>query len=155
MDRNNGLGVRISKEEITTIITTDFEVPPTIIRISLRDQTPHMGLTAQTTGDPLINVQPNHSIEVMEIDPELDFSTTRMETGGIMETSLVLHQIQEETSHKIIPIANREVTNITTSRFADLTIDLRLALRPMNRNFRRTIIRHHLMWFVSPQPMMP
>ena len=38
---------------------------------------------------------------------------------------------------------------------ADLTIDLRLVLRPINKSFRRTIIRHHLMWFASPQPMIP
>ena len=35
---------------------------------------------------------------------------------------------------------------------ADLTIDLRLVLRPTNKHFRRTLTRQHLMWFVSPQP---
>ena len=98
----------------------------------------------------MANAQISHSIETMEIDPGMDLSTIRIETSGIMETFLVLHQLQEETSHKIIPIANQEVINLTTLRSADLTIDIRLALRPMNRNFRRTIIRHHLMWFVSP-----
>ena len=155
MDQNNGLGVRISKEGITIIITTDLEVPPIITRISLPDQIPHMGLTAQTMEDHLINAQINHSIETMEIDPEMDLSTIRKETGGIMETFLVLHRLQGETSHKINPIANQEVINLTTLRSADLTIDLRLSLRPMNRNIRRTKIRHHLMWFVSPQPMIP
>ena len=53
------------------------------------------------------------------------------------------------------PIANQEMINLTTQRSADLIIDLRQTLRPMNRNFRRTITRHHLMWFVSPQAMMP
>ena len=85
----------------------------------------------------------------------MNLSTTRMGTGGTMETFLVLHQIQEETSHKTIPIANQEMNSPTTLRSADLTIDLQQALHPMNRNFRRTIIRHHLMWFVSPQPMIP
>ena len=41
----------------------------------------------------------------MEIDPEMEPSTSRMETGGTMGTFPVLHQIQEETSHKTIPIA--------------------------------------------------
>ena len=155
MDRNNGLEVRISNGEITIIITTDLEVPPITIRISLQDQTPHMGITAQTMEDQLINAKINHSIETMEIDPEMDPSTIRMETGGPTETFLAPHQTQEETSHKIIPTANQEVINLTTLRSADLTIKLRLASCPMNKNFRRTIIRHHLMWFAAPQPMIP
>ena len=154
MDQNNGLGVRISKEEITTI-TTDLEVPPIITRISLQDQTPHMGLTAQTMENHSTNVQVNLSIEAMETDSEMNLSTIRMGIGGTMETFLVLHLIQEETSHKTTPIANQEMINLTTLRFADLTIDLQQTLVPMNRNFRRTIIRHHLMWFVSPQTMIP
>ena len=113
-----------------------------------------MGLIAQTMEHQLINAQFSRSKETMEIYPEVDLSATRMETGGIMETFLVLHQIQENTSHKITPIANQEVINLTTLRTADLTIDLRLALRPMNKNFRRWTIRHHLMWFASPQPMI-
>ena len=145
MDRNNGLEVRISTGEVTIIITTDLEVPPIIIKIFLQDQTPHMRITAQTMEDHLINAQINHSIETMEIDPEKYPSTIRKETGGPMETFLAPHQIQEETSHKIIPTANQEVINLTTLRSADLTLNLRLALRPMNRTFRRTIIRHHLM----------
>ena len=156
MDQNNGLEVRISKEETTTIITMGLgELPPIITRLSLLDQTAHMGLIAQTMENPLINAQISHPIETMEIDPDMDLSTIRMETGGIMETFLVLHPIQEETSHKIILIANQEVIKPTTLRSADLTIDLRLVLRPMNKSFRRTIIGHHLMWFASPQPMIP
>ena len=155
MDQNNGLGVRTSKEEPTTIITTDLKVPPIIIKGSLQDQTPHLGITAQTMADHLINAQINHLLETMGIDPEMDPSKIRMETGGLMETFLVLHQIQEETSHKTTPIANQKMINLTTLCSADLTIDLQQTLRPMNRNFRRTILRHHLMWFVSPQPTIP
>ena len=138
MDRNNGLEVRISKREITIIITTDLEVAPIIIKISLHDQSPHMGITAQTMEDHLINAQISHSIETMEIDPEMDPSTIRLETGGTKGTFLVLHQIQEETSHKTIPIAKQEMNNLTTLHSADLTIDLQQTLHPMNRNFRRT-----------------
>ena len=75
-------------------------------------------------------------------------------TGGTMGTFLVLHQIQEVTSHKTIPIAHQEMNILTTSHSADLTIDLQQTLHPMNRNFRRTIIRHHRMWFVLLQPMI-
>ena len=103
----------------------------------------------------MINAQISHLIEAMETDLEMNLSAIRKGTGGTMEIFLVLHQIQEETFHKTIPIANQEMINLTTLRSADLTIDLRQALRPMNRSFRRTIIRHHLMWFVSPQPMIP
>ena len=105
--------------------------------------------------DHMTNAQIIDSIETMETVPEMNLSTIRMGTGGTMETFLVLHRLQGETSQKIIPIAHQEVINLTTLRSTDLTIDLRLTLRPMNRNFRRTIIRHHLMWFVSPQPMIP
>ena len=49
MDRNNGRGVRISKEETTNILTMGLgEIPSIITRISLQDQTSHMGIIAQT-----------------------------------------------------------------------------------------------------------
>ena len=150
MDQNNGLGVRISKEEPTTIITTDLKV-----KAFLQDQTPYMGITAQTMVDHLINAQIIYLIETMGIDPERDPSTIRMKTGELMETFLVFYQIQEETSHKTTPIAIQEMTNLITLRSADLTVDLQQTLHPMNRNFCGTTIRHHLMWFVSSQPMIP
>ena len=105
--------------------------------------------------DQLISAQISHLIETMETDPDMNLSTTRMGTGGTMETFLVLHQIQEETSHNTIPIAHQEMNNPTTLRSADLTIDLQQTLHPLKGTFRRTIIRHHLMWFLSPQPMIP
>ena len=88
---------------------------------------------------------------MMEMDLEMDLLTIRMGTGETMEIFLVPHQLKEDTSHKITPSANQ----VTTLRSTDLTIDQRLALRPMNKKFCRTIIRHHLMWFPSPQPMIP
>ena len=124
-------------------------------RISLQYPTLHIGKTIRMIEDHMTNAQISHSIEAMETVPEMNLSTIRMETGGTVETFLVLHLPKGETSHKITPIANPEVINPTTLRSADLTIDLRLVFRPMDRNFRRTIIRHHLMWFVSPQPMIP
>ena len=128
------------------------EIPPTLIRISLQDQTSHMGMIDQTMEDPMINAQINHSIEMMEIDLEMNLLTIRMGTGEIMGIFLVLHRLKGETSHRIIHIANQEVISPTTLLSADLTIDLRLVLRPTNKNFRQTITRQHLMWFVSPQP---
>ena len=65
---------------------------------------------------------------------------------------LVLRRLKEETSHKTNAIANQELTNLITLRSADLTIEQRLVLLPTNKNFRKTITRQHLMWFVSPQP---
>ena len=146
MDQNNGLEAKISKEETRTLPTVDLgEVPLMPTRISLQDSTLHIGITVRMMEDHMTNAQISHSIETMETDLEMNLSTIRTETGGTRETFLVLHRLQGETSHKIIPIANQEVINLTTLRSADLTIDLRLALRPMNRNFRRTIIRHRLM----------
>ena len=86
----------------------------------------------------------------MEIDLETDLSTTRMGTSETMEIFLVLRRLKKETSHKITPIANQELINLITLRSADLTIELRLVLRPINKNSRKTKTRQHLMWFVSP-----
>ena len=87
----------------------------------------------------------------MEIDLETDLSTTRMGTGETMEIFLVLRRLKEETFRKKTSIANEDLTNLITLRSADLTVELRLVLLPMNKNSRKTITRQHLMWFVSPQ----
>ena len=97
--------------------------------------------------DRMINAKISHSTETMEIGLEKDLSTTRMGTGETGEVFLVLRRLKEETSHKITSTTNQELTNLITLRSADLTIDL----RPKNKNFRKTITRQHLMWFVLPQ----
>ena len=74
-----------------------------------------------------------------------------MRIGETMEIFPGLSQIKEETSHKIFSIANQELTHLITLRSADLTIEVRLVLLPMNKNSRKAT-RQHLMWFVSPQP---
>ena len=156
MDQNNGPEAKIFEDETRTLAMIDSGVVPLIAtKISLQDPALHIETTVRTIDDHLINVQISHLIETMETDPDMDLSTTRMGTGGTMGTFLVLRQIQEETSHKTIPIAHQKLNNLTTSHSADLTIDLQQTLHPMNRNFRRTIIRHHLMWFVLLQPMIP
>ena len=156
MDQSYGLEAKISGEEIRNTIMMDLqEIFRHLIEISLQDPTSHLRTVNRTTEYHIINAQTSHSIEIMEIDLERSLSTIRLRTGETMEIFLVPHRLKEETSHKIIPIANQEVINLTTLRSANLTIDLRLVLRPMNKSFRRTIIRHHLMWFASPQPMIP
>ena len=156
MDQNNGLEAKIFKDETRTLAMIDSgDVRLIATKISLQDPTIHIETTVRTIDDHSINVQISRLIETMETDPDMNLSTTRMGTGGTMVTSLVLHQIQEETSHKTIPIAHQEMNNLTTLRSAGLTIDLQQTLHPMNRNFRRAIIRLHLMWFASPPPMMP
>ena len=155
MDQNNGLEAKISRDETRTLAMIDSgEVPLIATKISLQDPALHIETIVRTIDDHLINVQISHLIETMETDPDMNLSTTRMGTGGTMGTFLSLHQIQEETSHKTIPIANQEMSNLTISHSADLTIDLQQTLHPMNRNFRKTIIRHLLMWFVLLQPMI-
>ena len=156
MDQNNGLTAKISIEGTKTTIMMDLgEIPPLPTGISLQGQTLHMGTTIRTTEDHMINAQINHSIETMEIDLEMGLSTTRVGIGEAMEVFPVLHQLKGESSHKIIPIDNQEVISLTTLLSADLTIDLRLILRPINTSFRKTIIRHHLMLFASPQQTLP
>ena len=58
--------------------------------------------------DYMINAQISHSIDMMEIDLELDLLTTRLGTGETMEILLVLHRPKGGTSLKITPIANPE-----------------------------------------------
>ena len=155
MDQNNGLETKTSKEKTRTLPMIDSgEVPLMAAKTSLQDPTLQTGTTVLTIEDHLTNAQINHLIEMMETGPYTNLSTTRMGTGEIMEIFLALHQIQEETFRKTT-IANREMINLTTPRSVDLITDRRQILRPMNRNFRRTVIRHHLMWLVSPQPLMP
>ena len=153
MDRNNGLEARISREETTSIIRTGLgETRQIITRTSLRSQTSHMRTIVQTTEDHMSNAKISNSIEMTEIDLGMVLSTTRMGTGETMESFLVLHRLKGETTRRIVYTANQEGISPTTLLSADLTIDLRLILRPTNKHFRKTIIRQHLMWFVSPQP---
>ena len=153
LDQSNGLEAKISREETRTTIMMDLgEIPPPLSRISLQGQILPTGTTVQTTEDHMINAQTSNSIEMTEIDLGMVLSTTQMGTGEIMEISLVLHRLKGETIRRIVQTANQDMIGPTTLLSADLTIDLRLVLRPTNKNFRRTITRQHLMWFVSPQP---
>ena len=122
MDQNNGPEAKTFKDGTRTLAMIDSgEVPLIATKISLQDPTLLIETTVRTIDDHLINAQISHSIETMEPDPDMNFSTTRMGTGGTMGTFLVLHQIQEETSHKTIPTANQETNNLTISHSADDT----------------------------------
>ena len=152
MDRINGLEAKISREETRTTITMDLgEILPLIIRVSLQGQNLPMGTTVQTTKYHMINVQISNSIEMTEIDLGMVLSTTRIGIGETMGISLVLHRLEGKTIRRIVQTANQEVISPTTLLSADLTIDLRLVLRPTNKHFRETKIRQHLKRFVSPQ----
>ena len=153
MDQNNGLEAKASKGETRFLRTIDLGEHLSLpTRIYLQDQTLHMGITIRIIEDRMINAEISQSTETMEIDLETDLSTTRMGTGETMEVYFVLRRLKEETSHKTNSTGNQELTNLITLRSADLTIDLRLVLRPTNNNFRKPIVRQHLMGFVSPQP---
>ena len=154
LDQNNGLEAEISRGETRNSLTIDLGEHLLPTKISLQDQTLHMGITIRIMENRMINAKISHLTETIavEIDLETDLSTTRMGTGETMEIFLFLPRLKEETSHKITPIANQELINLITLRSADLTIELRLVLRPMNKNFRKAITRQHLMWFLSPQP---
>ena len=152
MDKNNGPEAKISKGETRILLTIDLRehlLLPT--RISLQDQTLHLGRTIRIMEDRIIDAKISHLRETMEINLGTDHSTNRMGTGKTMEFFLVLRRPKEETSHKITSIANQELTNLITLRSADLTIELRLVLPPLNKNSRKTKTRQHLLWFVSPQ----
>ena len=102
MDQNNGLEAKFSKGETRILPRIDLGehlLLPT--RISLPDQTLHMGITIRIMEDRMINVKISLSTETMEIDLEMDLSTTRMGTGETREYFLVLRLVKEETSPKI------------------------------------------------------
>ena len=145
IDQTNGLEAKISREGTRTTIMMGLEIPPIITRTSLQDRNLHTGIIAQIMGDHLINAQISHSIETMEIDLGMVLSTTRMGTGETMEIFLFLHRPKEENIRRIVHTANQELISRAILRSADLTIDLQLVLRPMNKNFRGTIIKQHLM----------
>ena len=115
MDQNNGPEAKVFKDETRTLTMIDSgEVPLIATKISLQDPALHIEITVRTIDDHLINVQISHLIETMETDPDMNLSTTRVGTGGTMGSFVVLHQIQEQTSHKIIPIVHQEMNNLTT-----------------------------------------
>ena len=121
MDQNNGTEAKISKEETRTLITITLgEIPLLRTRISLQDQMLHMGTVIQITEDNMTNAQLSHSVEAMGTDLEINFLTIGM------ETYLVLHRLQGQTSYKRIPIANQEVISLKTLLSADLTLALLL-----------------------------
>ena len=91
----------------------------------------------------------------MEIDLEMDLSTTQMGTGGTMEISPILHRLQGKTSHKKLLAANQEVINLSTLPSAALTTYLPTVLHLTNTSSHKAIIRHHPMWFASPQAATP
>ena len=96
MDQNNGLEAKISKRETRTTLAMDLpEVPPKLFRISLANQTSHIGTTIRIMKDHMINAQISHLIQAMDIDLEMEFSTIRMGTGETMEIFLVLHRPKE------------------------------------------------------------
>ena len=53
----------------------------------------------------------------MEIDLEMDLSTTRMATGETLEIFLVPHRNKGETSHKITPTAYQDKYRPNKSAF--------------------------------------
>ena len=85
----------------------------------------------------------------------MDLSTIRIAPGATMEIFLVVRRLKEENSHKITPIANQEVINITTQLSADPTTDPQLVFHLTNTSSLKAIIRHHLMSFTSPPLTKP
>ena len=153
-DQKNGVEAKISMEETRTTPTRDLrEIVPLFIRISLRHQASHMTTTLRSVGDHMINAPISHSIEAMEIDLELTFSTIRRETVETMED--FLHLPKGETFPKILHTTNQEMINLTILLSADPRIGPRLVLQHTNKSFHNTITRLHLMWFHSAQLTLP
>ena len=125
MDQNNGTEAETSKQEIRFKIMMDLqEVLPHLIRVSLTDKTSLMDTTIRKTEKHVINAQNSHSIEAMEIDLEMDLSTTRMGTRKTVEIFAVLHRLKGDIFHKINHTADQEVKNLSILPSAELTINL-------------------------------
>ena len=156
MDQKIGLEAMISQEETRTTLTKDLRE---ILGFFHRNFSPRPNFAyannIRTMEDHMINAKISHSIETMEVDLEMHFSTIRMESGETMGTFLVLHRIQGETSYKIIHTANQELVNLTTLPSANLTTNQRLILHLTNKSSHKAIIRHHLMWFAPSQLTIP
>ena len=61
MDQNNGLEVKISKEETRTLpMMVSGEVPLIATKISIQDPTLHIGTTVRMIDDHLINAHISH-----------------------------------------------------------------------------------------------
>ena len=100
------------------MLTIDLgELPLLPTRVSLQDQTLHMGITIRKMEDRMINAQSHHSTKTMKIDLETDLSTIRMGTGETMETFLVLHRLKGETIRKIVHTANQKSYQPNNSAF--------------------------------------
>ena len=159
MDHNDGVEARTSKEEIRITKMMDLqEVFPQLFRISLHGQISHVEIPIRTIDDQMTNSQISLSIQAIETDLEMDLLTIKLETGETMAIFPVLHRLKGKTSHKVFHIVNQEVICPKSLLSADMTVDLRpktLVSRPTKKSFRKTIIRHHLMRFASPQPTIP
>ena len=144
-DPNNGLEAKISKEKTRTTLTMDLqEILSQLIRNSLPVQTSQVRTIFRIMEDHMINAQISHSIEMIEMDLEMDLSTIRMETSATMEFFLILQRLKGETSLKIDHTANHEVINLTFWLSADLIFDLLLVLHLTDKNFHKTMSRRHL-----------
>ena len=142
MDQSNGLEAKISKGENRISLTIDLgELPLLLTKISLQDQTLHLGITIRIMEDRMINAKISHSTETMEMDLETDLSTIRMGTGDTVETFLVPHRLKGENIRKTVHTAKQEMISPTILHSADLTTNLRLVSSPTNKNFPKTITR--------------
>ena len=109
MNQNDALGTKISNEKTRTTLKIDLrEIPPLLIRISIQDQTSHMGTTIRKKRDHMANAKNDHSKETMETGVEMVLSAIRSGTGETMEKFLVLHRLKGETSHKKLYTANQK-----------------------------------------------
>ena len=62
---------------------------------------------------------------------------------------------QRKDFSQLVHAASQEVISLTILPSADLMIDRRPSLQPTNKNFHKTLSRRHLIWFVSPPPIIP
>ena len=123
------------------------------IKILLIDLVPIMGKTTRTVDDHLTDDQINSSTEMMETGLIMEISIVKVELGETIEIFLARHLDMAGTSHKETLSVDFNPFNREIRPFEDQMVTQPIILPLTNKNFRKTTIRHQQTWFASP-PLM-
>ena len=123
-----------------------MEIFPTeIIRV--------MDRTTRTVDDHLTDDQINFSTEMMETGLIMEISIVKVELGETIEIFLALHLNTDGTPFKEILSVDLNPFNREIRHLGDQTVTQPIVLPLTNKNFRKTTTRHQQTWFASP-PLM-
>ena len=102
----------------------------------------------------MANAKTNRAIETMEIGPEMDHSTIRIESGELKESSLVILPLQVGTSHRSFHTLNQDLITLVILCFVDHIIDRLVAPHLMDKISHTVATKIRRSWSVSAQQMI-